>query len=72
MKKSFFRPFFINKGLLISFYVLLLSKLLYVFCVFFAQKFFLAWQDEGRKILESSFLHQVVVAVQHFEVILSV
>lgn len=43
-----------------------------MFFAFFAQKFFLAWQDEGRKILESSFLHQVVVAVQHFEVILSV
>lgn len=40
MKKSFFCPFFINKGLLISFYVLLLSKLLYVFCFFCTKIFF--------------------------------
>ena len=35
-----------------------------VFLCVFAQKNFLAWRDEDRKILESSFLHQVVVAVQ--------
>ena len=40
MKKSFFRPFSINKGLLISFYVLLLSKLLRFFRVFLHKKNF--------------------------------
>lgn len=39
-KTPFFRPFFINKGLLISFYVLLMSKLLRFFVCFCTKKFF--------------------------------